>query len=367
MTLNGKTYTATVTSNAWTVSVPAADAQALPATNAVTADVSDLAGNPAVQATHTVAHDAIAPTIVINPIATDDIINALEDDSPVAIGGTTTGVEDGQTLTVTLHGITYTTTVTGNAWTVNVPATDAQALNASEVVTVDVSDLAGNPAVQATRTLAHDTTAPTIVINPIATDDIVNALEDDSPVAIGGTTTGVEDGQTLTVTLHGITYTTTVTGNAWTLNVPAADAQALNASEIVTADVSDLAGNPAVQATRTLAHDAIAPTIVINPIATDDIINALEDDSPVAIGGTTTGVEDGQTLTVTLHGIAYTTTVTGNAWTVSVPATDAQALNPSETVTVDVSDLGRQPSGTSDSHAGSRCDRPHHYNQSDRH
>ena len=64
----------------------------------------------------------------------------------------------------------------------------------------------------------------------------------------------------------------------------------------MTVDVSDVAGNPAVQATRTLAHDAIAPTIVINPIATDDIINALEDKSPVAIGGTTTGVENGQTL-----------------------------------------------------------------------
>ena len=283
------------------------------------------------------------PTIVINPIATDDIINALEDDSPVAIAGTTTGVEDGQTLTVTLHGITYTTTVTGNAWTVNVPAADAQALNASEIVTVDVSDLAGNPAIQVTRTIAHDTTAPTIVINPIATDDIINALEDDTPVAIAGTTTGVEDGQTLTVTLHGITYTTLVTGNAWTVNVPAADAQALNASEIVTADVSDVAGNPAVQATRPIAHDAIAPTIVINPIATDDIINALEDDTPVAIAGTTTGVEDGQTLTVTLHSITYTTTVTGNAWTVNVPAADAQALNASEVVTVDVSDLAGNP------------------------
>ena len=305
--------------------------------------MSDLAGNPAVQVTKTIAHDAIAPTIVINPIATDDIINALEDDSPVAIGGTTTGVEDGQTLTVTLHGITYTTTVTGNAWSVSIPAADAQALNPSETVTVDVSDLAGNPAVQATRTLAHDAIAPTITINAIAADDIINALEDDLPVAIAGTTTGVEDGQTLTVTLHGITYTTTVTGNAWTVNVPATDAQALDPSETVTVDVSDVAGNPAVQATRTLAHDTIAPTITINPIATDDIINAVEDDSPVAIGGTTTGVEDGQTLTVTLNGITYTTTVTGNVWSLNVPAADAQALNPSETVTVDVSDLAGNP------------------------
>ena len=341
--LHGITYTTTVTGNAWSISIPAADAQALNASEIVTADVSNLAGNPAVQATRTVTHDAIAPTIVINAIATDDIINALEDKSPVAIGGTTTGVEDGQTLTVKLHGVTYTTVVTGNAWSLNIPAADAQTLNASEIVTADVSDLAGNPAVQATRPITHDAIAPTIVINPIATDDIINALEDKSSVAIGGTATGVEDGQTLTVKLHGITYTTTVKGNAWSLNIPAADAQALNASEVVTADVSDAAGNPAVQATRPITHDAIAPTIVINPIATDDIINALEDKSPVAIAGTTTGVEDGQTLTVKLHGITYTTTVTGNAWTVNVPAADAQALNTSEVVTADVSDAAGNP------------------------
>ena len=343
VTLNGKTYTTTVNSNAWTVSVPAADAQALPATNSVTADVSDLAGNPAVQATHTVAHDAIAPTITINAIATDDIINATEDQSPVAIAGTTTGVEDGRTLTLTLNGKTYTATVTSNAWTVSVPAADAQALLATNTVTADVSDAAGNPAIQATHTVAHDAIAPTIVINAIATDDIINATEDQTPVAITGTTSGVEDNQIVTVTLNGKTYTATVTSNAWTVSVPAVDAQALPISSPVTADVSDVAGNPAVQATHTVAHDAIAPTIVINAIATDDIINAVEDKSPVAIGGTTTGVEDGQTLKVTLHGITYTTTVTGNVWSLNVPAADAQALNASETVTADVSNLAGNP------------------------
>ena len=72
------------------------------------------------------------------------------------------------------------------------------------------------------------------------------------------------------------------------------------ASSTVTANVSDLAGN-AVQATRTVAHDATAPTIAINAIAIDDNINATEAASPVAISGTTTGVENGQTVTVLLN------------------------------------------------------------------
>ena len=350
-----------MTSNAWTVSVPAADAQALPATNAVTADVSDLAGNPAVQATHALTHDAIAPTIVINAIATDDIINATEDQTPVAITGNTTGVEDNQIVTVTLNGKTYTATVTSNAWTVSVPAADAQALPATNTLTADVSDFAGNPAVQATHTVAHDAIAPTIVINAIATDDIINATEDQTPVAITGTTTGVEDNQIVSVTLNGKTYTATVTSNAWTVSVPAADAQALPATNAVTADVSDLAGNPAVQATHALTHDAIAPTIVINAIATDDIINATEDQAPVAITGTTSGVEDGRTLTVTLNGKTYTTTVTSNAWTVSVPAADAQALPAANTVTADVSDLAGNPAIQATHTVAHDGDRSHDY------
>ena len=83
------------------------------------------------------------------------------------------------------------------------------------------------------------------------------------PVAIGGTTTNVEDGRIVTVTLNGKTYTATVASNAWTLNVPAADAQALAATGTATADVSNLAGDTATQATRPVAHDAILPTIAI--------------------------------------------------------------------------------------------------------
>ena len=83
------------------------------------------------------------------------------------------------------------------------------------------------------------------VITVIAGDDIINAVEEDSPVAISGTTLNVEDGQTVTVMVNGNSYSTTVTSNTWTLSIPAVDAQALGTTETVTADVTNLAGNPA--------------------------------------------------------------------------------------------------------------------------
>ncbi|WP_299326611.1 hypothetical protein, partial [uncultured Maribacter sp.] len=221
------------------------------------------------------------------------IINATEDDSPVTISGTTTNVEDGQIATVVLNGTTYSPVVTGNAWTFDITAVEAQALDANETITADVSNTAGNPATQATRDITHVVTNPVITINVVAVDDIINATEDDSPVTISGTTTNVEDGQIATVVLNGTTYSPVVTGNAWTFDITALEAQALDATETITADVSNDAGNPATQATRDITHIVTTPVITINVVAVDDIINATEDDSPVTISGTTTNVEDG--------------------------------------------------------------------------
>src|SRR6266852_4893038 len=101
---------------------------------------------------------------------------------------------------------------------------------------------------QATHTLKVDETAPTIAINTIAGDDILNAVESHSALAISGTTSGVEDGQHVTVTLNGHTYDAVVASGAWTATVAAADlAHAVlpDGSYPVTANVLDAAGNPA--------------------------------------------------------------------------------------------------------------------------
>ena len=170
-----------------------------------------------------------------------------------------------------------------------------------------------------------------------------------TPVAITGTTSGVEDNQILTVTLNGKTYTATVTSNAWTISVPAADAQVLPATNAVTADVSDVAGNPAVQATHTVAHDAIAPTIVINAIATDDIINATEDQSPVAITGTTSGVADNQIVTVTLNGKTYNSNCNQQRLDGQCARSRCSSLANQQPCNSRCKRCGRQPSGASDS------------------
>ncbi|WP_010518297.1 Ig-like domain-containing protein, partial [Croceivirga radicis] len=206
-----------------------------------------------------------------------------------------------------------------------------------------------SPLTSATATLTVDVTAPVITIDVVAGDDVINAVEDDAPVTISGTT-DAEDGQIVTVVVNGNSYTATVTGGTWSLDIPAVDAQALDALETITADVTDLAGNAATQATRDIEHDVLAVINITTPIEGDNIVNASED-GDVTISGTTTDVEDGQIVTVTFsdgtNTVTVTATVAGNTWT----ATDADISgldNGTVTVTADVTDVAGNPATDND-------------------
>ena len=137
-------------------------------------------------------------------IAGDDIINSSEDDAEVLISGSTTLVEDGATLSLNLNGKTYNATISDNRWSLSVPAMDASLLDASELVSASVMNKAGDKATS-NRTISHAGTAPSLSINTIAGDDIINTTEDDAPVLISGSTTLVEDGAKVVVSINGKT------------------------------------------------------------------------------------------------------------------------------------------------------------------
>ncbi|WP_321827067.1 Ig-like domain-containing protein [Maribacter dokdonensis] len=348
LSVDGTDYTGTVdAAGDYSIDVPGSKLAADPDTTVDgSVTTTDTAGNSATATdTQVYSVDATSPTLAINVVAVDDIINATEDDSPVTINGTTTNVEDGQTVTVTLNGETYTTTVSGNTWTLDIPALDAQALDANETITADVSDVAGNSATQATRDIQHITTlpVPVLAIDDITADNILNAMEVAADVAVTGNVSGdFNTGDTVTLTVDGTDYTGTVdAAGDYSIDVPGSKL-AVDPDTTVDGSVTttDTAGNSATATdTHMYSVDATAPTIAINVVAGDDIINATEDDSPVTISGTTTNVEDNQVATVVLNGTAYSPVVTGNTWTFDITALEAQALDANETITADVDDV----------------------------
>ena len=351
VTVNGKDYAATVLADGtWRAAIPSTDVSAWPeGTVKISVTGDSAAGNP-ITISHDVTVDLATVAISINALATDDVINAAEKGADLVLSGVTTNVEAGQTVTISLNGRIYTTTVddSGN-WTYTVPSADLAGLKDGDAsVQVSVTNVNGNSA-SAGREYSVDATAPSVTINTIATDDILNASEAQSDLAISGTSTA-EAGQTVTVSLNGKDYTTTVSANgSWTLNVPAADLAGLtDGSVTVTASVSDKAGNPA-SADHNLTVDVTVPAVTIHTVAGDDVINVAEHNQAQIISGSATGAAAGDKVTVTIGGQTYTTVLdaAGN-WSVGVPANVISGLSDgTATVSVSVTDAaGNTGSGT---------------------
>jgi hypothetical protein len=257
--------TVTVTGGVWTYT---ADISGLFDGNIdITANVFDLADNPAAPATRTLVKDKVAPTLAIHdPLMIDNIVNNGEQAAFVISG--TSNAEDNQDVTLTITGSTIiivTATITGGDWTQTVDISTLADGNIA--ITADVSDLAGNPATQAPKTVAKDAALPTLAIDDLLmTDDIVNDVEQ-AAVVISGTS-NAEDNQDVALIItdganppNTLTVTATVTGGVWSYT---ADISAMADGIItITADVSDLAGNPK-QTTKTLVKDKVAPTLAIH-------------------------------------------------------------------------------------------------------
>ena len=84
---------------------------------------------------------------------------------------------------------------------------DAQALgDGARTVNVSGKDAAGNTVSSGSQTIGVDTTAPTLSVDTLAQDNIINAAEHNQPLTLTGKT-DAEAGQIVTVTLNGKTIT----------------------------------------------------------------------------------------------------------------------------------------------------------------
>ncbi|WP_188724334.1 beta strand repeat-containing protein, partial [Franconibacter daqui] len=336
LALNGVIYSATVQADGtWSTTVPAADLAAL-ADGAYTlnASLTDAAGN-STTVPRSVTLDAAAatlPTLTIAPLSGDGYLNAAEAASPLLLSGVTTNVEAGRTVTLTLNGITYSATVQADgSWSVEVPVADLDAVaDGLQTVQGSVTDAAGNPATASGDiTLITDAASlPVLTVNAVTADDVINASEAGAGVTLSGASVNLQPGQPVSVVLNGITYSATVgAGGSWSVNIPAADAQALAQGSVpFTVSSTDIAGNPA-QLNDSLTVDTEV-TLTVNPVAGDDIINAAEAGAGVAVSGTANPADAGLTVTIVLNGVIYSATVQANGtWATTIPAANLAALS----------------------------------------
>lgn len=193
----------------------------------VTYNVTDAAGNKATEVTRTVtivsSVDTTKPVITLNGASTIELIQGV---SYVEAGATVIDNRDGN---ITANLIIAGDTVNSNA----TPGT-------SFTITYNVSDAAGNVAIEVTRvvtiSLSEDTTNPVITLNGPSTIEVIQGA---SYVEAGATATDNRDGN--------ITANLTIAGDS--VNTSASPGTTF----VITYNVSDAAGNSAIEVTRSVS------------------------------------------------------------------------------------------------------------------
>ena len=143
--------------------------------------------------------------------------------------------------------------------------------------TVSGNDNAGNPfTANTTSNHSVDTSASaTISVDNITADDIINAVEAATTIAVTGSVGGdASVGDAIDFTVNGTNYSgTVVAGNVFSVDVAGADLAA-DTSFDVSVSGSDAAGNP-FTATTTSTHTTslgVSASIAVDSITADDIL-----------------------------------------------------------------------------------------------
>ena len=292
--VDAQSYNATVLSNQWSITVPAAQIPLLSSQFTISADATDAQGDAASTASREVDYDAIAPVVSLSVVAGDNAINASEDDAVMIISGTSVGLEDGQSVEIGLNGQLYAAGVTADAWTVSVPVVDVQNLQTIQTLTANAEDVAGNSAVEVQLTLSYDPVVPVMSINVPALATAANA----AVYQVSGVCT-VDEGDVL-VSIAGATpgsqSVSCTAGSSWQATVDVSGIADGTAVISVNANQTDAAGNTGTATPVTANKDTSTPSISIDVIAGDDIINAAEDEVDLTISGTSTSIEDGSAV-----------------------------------------------------------------------
>ncbi|WP_228180049.1 Ig-like domain-containing protein, partial [Acinetobacter baumannii] len=186
-----------------------------------------------------------------------------------------------------------------------------------------------------------DTTPPstdgvTFSVDPVTSDNVINASEASGNVTITGVLKNIPADATttvVTVVVNGVSYPATVDSAAgtWTVSVPGS-ALVADADKTIDATVTfkDAAGNSSsVNDTQTYTIDTVAPNtdevdFSVDSVTADNVINASEAAGEVTITGVLKNIPADATttvVTVVVNGVSYTATVdkAAGTWTVNVP------------------------------------------------
>jgi ribosomal protein L21E len=327
LVINGTSTTGMVDSlGAFSIIVSGSDlAMDADTTVAGSITTTDTVGNTGTTTTDKLYNiDIVAPTatLVIDDITADNIINKIESEGNVIITGTVTGdFTTGDIVSLEINGVTTTGTVDGSGnFSITVSGSDL-AVDADTTVagSISITDTAGNTGTTTTDkpyNLELTDPIPTLVIDDITADNIVNSAEASGNITVTGTVSGdFTTGDTVTLIINGVTTTGTVDSfGDFSIVVSgsdlALDADTTVAGSVTTTDTAGNIGTATNDKVYNVDADLPVPVLVINDITADNIVNKTESEGNVTITGTVTGdFTTGDTVSLAINGVITTGTV----------------------------------------------------------
>ncbi|CAM4108724.1 Cadherin domain-containing protein [Vibrio neonatus] len=246
-----------------------------------TAKATDHAGNPSTLSA------AVHTTIDTTPPAQLDVsltTDTGKSDSDLITQTGTLHIENQEAGSHILYSIDH-----GTTW-----SSSFTPVEGDNTVTVKQVDQAGNESPTTSLTFTLDTQPGTIAIDgTLGGDNVINAVETQSPLTVSGTTTGIEEGQVVTIKFNGQSYSAIVgKDGTWSTDIPVSDLAKLTngTTPVITASVDDKAGNVATPATHDMQVDTHidTTTVALNDGGVganfDGVINAAEQTHAVITG-----------------------------------------------------------------------------------
>lgn len=207
---------------------------------------------------------------------------------------------------------------------------------AAIVTTASQSDSAGNTSIALPLSADKDATIPTVSINIIAGDDVLNAQEFTQDLLLSGSASFIADGQLVTILVNGLSYDAAVASGSWNLSIPQSDVAAFDSNELITANVEKSNGVSADEVQR-----GIALMMTLPPVPS--VTNLISSNGIPVLNGTAV-LSETDVLQVTLNGQQYTdgdghlVHDGQSSWTLTLPEVDSLADN-SYDVAVSVTDV----------------------------
>lgn len=294
VTLGALSNSSVCSSGAWSIAAWDVSSVADSASISISANHSDLAGNPATTATISTTKDTAAPSIAISTPTPSSFINVASNSVTFTVNGTCS--EASQTVLIKIDTVAATSPVgficdgTNFSGTVDVTGLS----EGSHSFTAEITDSSLNTAISAAVSVEKDTIAPTVSLTSPANISSANVAS----YSLSGTCS--EDGRSVSVSVGALSNSATCSGGAWSISGWDTTSLIDGASISVSADHTDLAGNSATQASTTVSKDTTGPAIAITNPLTSSFINIASNTASFSLSGTCS--EASETVTIKIDG-----------------------------------------------------------------